>query len=306
MLGVLIGFSIIGFVILVGYIVQRSGIAGDGAGHVLGRIAFFVTTPALLFTVLAHADVALLFSRFSLTAFIAVLTGAVLFLLLTRLFFRTSVAETALGAASASYANTNNIGLPVAIYVLGNAQYVAPVLLMQLLILAPTVLGILDASTSRRVSVLSILTQPFRNPIIIASLLGVLVAIFGITLPEPVLAPLEILGGAAIPMVLLAFGMSLPGQRLLKAGSGRKQVLVASAIKVVVMPVTAYLIGRFVFDLSSIELFAVTTISALPTAQNVYNFAARYDSAMVVTRDVVLLTTIASLPVLFLLALFLA
>jgi malonate transporter len=306
MLGVLIGFSIIGFVILVGYIVQRSGIAGDGAGRVLSRIAFFVTTPALLFTVLADADVALLFSRFLLTAFITVVIAAGLYVLLSRLFFRTPIAETVLGAASASYANANNIGLPVAIYVLGNAQYVAPLLLMQLLILAPTILGILDISTSGRVSVRSILTQPLRNPMIIASVLGVVVAVSGITLPEPVLAPLEILGGAAIPMVLLAFGMSLPGQRLLKAGSGRKQVVTASVLKVALMPVAAYLIGRFVFDLSSTELFAVATISALPTAQNVYNFAARYDRATVVTRDVVLLTTIASVPVLVLLALFLA
>lgn len=306
MLGVLIGFSIIGFIILVGYIIERSRIAGVGAGRVLNRIAFFVTTPALLFTVLAHAHVALLFSHFLLTVFVTVLIGAGLYVLISRLFFRTPVAETVLGAASASYVNANNIGLPVAIYVLGSAQYVAPVLLMQLLILAPTVLGILDASTSGRVSMRSILTQPLRNPMIVASVAGVLIAVSGVTVPEPVMAPLEILGGAAIPMVLLAFGMSLHGQRLLEAGSGRKRVVTATFIKVALMPVVAYLLGRFAFDLSSTELFAVVTVSALPTAQNIFNFAARYDRGVTVSRDTVLLTTIASVPALVIVALLLA
>ena len=50
--GVLIGFAIIGFVILVGYAVERFGIAGADVGRVLNRMAFFIATPALLFTVL--------------------------------------------------------------------------------------------------------------------------------------------------------------------------------------------------------------------------------------------------------------
>lgn len=304
--GVLIGFAIIGFVILVGYVVGRIGIAGPGAGYVLNRLTFFVATPAPLFTVLVHADVRVFVSPFLMTVLCSVLLGAALFVTVSLVFFRTPVAETTLGATAATYVNANNIGLPVAIYVLGSAQYVAPVLLLQLLVLAPLTLTILDMSTRGRVSLRSILTQPVRNPMIIASAAAVLIATLGITVPEPILAPLEILGGAAIPMVLLAFGMSLHGQRLLKAGTGRKQVAVASVIKVGVMPVIAYLLGRFAFGLTGTELFAVVTVSALPTAQNIYNFSARYNRGTVIARDTVLVTTIASLPSLLLIAALLA
>ncbi|TFD17443.1 AEC family transporter [Cryobacterium sp. TMT2-23] len=302
MVGVLVGFSIIGFVILVGYLIERAGIAGPGGGRVLNRVAFFVASPALLFTVLSHADARVLFSTFLLTTLCSVAVGAGLYLLIARVFFRTPVAETVLGAASSSYVNANNIGLPVALYVLGSARYVAPVLLLQLLVLAPLILGILDVSTRGRLSLAGIVTQPLRNPIILASAAGVLVAISGITVPAAVMAPLELLGGAAIPMVLLAFGMSLHGERLLKAGSGRGRVAAASVIKVAVMPVIAYLFGRFVFDLGAPELFAAVTIAALPTAQNIFNFAARYDRGVVVTRDTVLVTTLASVPALLVIA----
>ena len=296
--GVLVGFSIIGFVILVGYIVELLGIIGVGAGLTLNRVAFFVAAPALLFTVLSQADVAVLFSTFLLTTLCSVAVGATLYLVIARVFFHTPVAETVLGAASSSYVNANNIGLPVALYVLGSARYVAPVLLLQLLVLAPLILGLLDVSTRGRVSVRALLTQPLRNPMILASVAGALVAATGIVVPAAVMAPLELLGGAAIPMMLLAFGMSLHGERLLKAGSGRKRVAVASVIKVVVLPVVAYLFGRFVFGLDAAELFAVVAIAALPTAQNIFNFAARYDRGVVVSRDTVLVTTMASGPVL--------
>jgi len=304
--GVLVGFGIITFVILVGYFVERFGIAGLGAGTVLNRMAFFVATPALLFTVLSRADVGLLFSAFLVTVLTTVALSVVLYLVVARFLFRVSVPETVLGVASATYVNANNIGLPVAIYVLGSASYVAPVLLLQLLVLAPIVLAILDVSTSGQVSFRSILTQPLRNPMIIASMAGIAVAIFEIDLPAPVLAPLELIGGAAIPMVLMSFGMSLYGQRLLRRGTGRKQVIVATVIKVVLMPAIAYVLGRFVFGLGSTELFAVVAVSALPTAQNIFNFSARYDRAMTVTRDTVLLTTLASIPALLVIAALLA
>lgn len=300
--GVLIGFGIIGFVILVGYIVERMRIAGPQAGLALNRVAFFVATPALLFTVLAHADVRVLLSSFLVTILCSVAVGVALYLLVSRFLFRMPLAETTLGVTASTYVNANNIGLPVAMYVLGNAQYVAPVLLLQLLVLAPLTLGILDVATSGRVSLVAIVTGPLRNPMIIASVAGVVIASLGFTVPDPVMAPLELIGGAAIPMVLLAFGMSLHGQRPLKAGSGRKQVAASSVIKVAVMPLVAWLFGRFVFGLDGADLFAVVTVSALPTAQNIYNFSVRYNRGIVVARDTVLLTTVASIPVLLVIA----
>ena len=304
--GVLVGFSIIGFVILIGYIVERFGIAGAGAGRILNRTAFFVATPALLFTVLSDADVTVVFSEFLAAIVCTIVVGVVFYLIAARLFFRRPLAETVLGASSAIYVNANNIGLPVAIYVLGSAQYVAPVLLLQLVILAPAILAILDLATQGRASLWSIVTQPIRNPMILGSLAGVLVATFDIALPEPVLAPFELIGGAAIPLVLLSFGMSLHGQRLLRAGTGRRQVVAATVIKVVLMPVTAYVFGRFAFGIDGRELFAVVAVAALPTAQNIFNFASRYDRALVVTRDTVLLTTILSMPALLIIAALLA
>lgn len=306
MAGVLTGFGIIAFVILVGYIAGRFGVGGPAAPYVLNRIAFFITNPALLFVTLAHADLKVVFSTQLLVAAIAAVGSAGLFLVLSRLFFRRPAAETTIGALGAGYVNANNIGLPVAVYVLGSASFVAPVLLLQLIVFAPIALTVLDVTSRGTVSVWSIVTQPVRNPMIIASVLGILVDVSGIHLPDAVYQPFELIGGAAVPLVLMAFGMSLHGSRPLQAGRGRVEIVSAVALKSVGMPLIAFLAARFVFGLEGHALFAAVALAALPTAQNVYNFAARYERGVPVARDIVLLTTLFAVPALLLIAALLA
>ena len=170
---------------------------------------------------------------------------------------------------------------------------------------APIALTVLDVTSRGSVSLRSILTQPVRNPMIIASLLGILVDVTGVPVPDAVFQPFELLGGAAVPLVLMAFGMSLVGSRPLRAGHGRAEIVTAVVVKSAVMPVIAYLAARLL-GIEGHALFAAVALAALPTAQNVYNFAARYDRGVAVARDVVLLTTVFAIPVLLVIAALLA
>ncbi|MHB1171034.1 MAG: AEC family transporter [Lacisediminihabitans sp.] len=302
MSGVLIGFAIIGTVILVGYVVARLNLLGGHALFVLGRIVFFVLSPCLLFTVLADANVHVLFSSLLVVSLVAAVLAFVIFALVALLIWRRAIPEAVIGSLAAGYVNANNIGIPVALYVLGNTAYSAPVVLLQLLVFAPIALTILDIRTTGKVSLGRILLQPVKNPIIIGSALGVLLSVLQLHLPSAVMEPFRMIGAAAVPMVLIAFGMSLHGQKILRPGSGRRDVLLASAIKLVVMPVIAWLLGRFVFGLEGQHLFAVVVLAALPTAQNVFNYAQRYERGEIIARDAVLITTVGAVPVLVLIA----
>jgi malonate transporter and related proteins len=305
MLGVLIGFAIIGVVIAVGYLISRARLLGENQQQVqfvLSRLAFFVLSPSLLFTVLAKANVHELFSRVLAISAISAAAAIVVFFVVARVFWKRALPESVVGSAAAGYLNANNIGLPVAVYVLGNAALSAPVILLQLVVLAPIILTTLDISTSGRVSVGRILLQPVRNPLIIGVVLGVIVALTHVKIPAPVLAPFVLVGGAAVPVVLLSFGMSIHGQRLLEAGSDRRDVILASALKLVFMPIVAWVFGHLVFGLNGTALFGVVLLAALPTAQNVFNYAQRYERGVTIARDTVLITTIGSVPILVLAA----
>lgn len=302
MTGVLIGFTIIGFIIVVGYLVGRVGVLGSSAGFVLNRAVFFVLSPSLLFTVLASAKVSLLFSSLLLVSLITAVVAFALYALIARLIWHRAAPETVVGALAAGYVNANNIGIPVALYVLGSAAYSAPVVLLQLLVFAPVALVILDVTTNGRRASARTLLKPLGNPLIIGSFLGVVVALTGVHLPPAVLQPFELLGGAAVPVVLLAFGISLSGQRVMAPGSGRRDILFASGIKLLVMPAVAWVTGHFAFGLTGHPLFVVVALAALPAAQNVFNYAERYQRGVIIARDTVLITTIGSIPVLVLIA----
>jgi predicted permease len=303
--GVLIGFAIIAVVIGAGYLIARIDLLGPHAQPVLSRLAFFVLIPCLLFTTMATADLHRLFT--SVLPVEAVAAGVGILLVVgIALFWRRRLPEAMVAGLGAGYVNANNIGLPVSVYILGDATSSVPVILLQLIVIAPIALTVLDISTSGHLTLGRILLQPVRNPLILAAGLGLVLSLLRVHLPAPVLQPFELVGAAAVPVVLVAFGMSLRGRRPLAAGTDRRLVLVATVVKLLLLPVVAWAFGRFAFGLEGHALFTVVVLATLPSAQNVFNYAQRYGHGVVLARDIVLITTVLSLPAMVLVAALLA
>jgi malonate transporter and related proteins len=308
---VLAGFGALVAVIAVGWVAGRSGALGEGAAGVLSRLSYFVATPALLLLTLAEADAgSLLSTGLVATAGSAVLC-ALLFVALARWRWRSPPRELATGALASSYVNAGNLGVPIAVYVLGDASFVAPVLLFQILVLAPVGLAVLSGSDAaateprwRR------LTQPLRTPVVLGCAAGLTLAGLGWRLPVSVQRPVELLAALAVPAALLAYGMSLNGAPRPASGAGAARVWLVVVLKAVVQPLLAYALGRWVAGLHGTALLAVTITSALPTAQNVFVYASANarepgDEGIVLARDTVLITTVVSVPILVALALLL-
>jgi predicted permease len=297
-LGVLAGFFVVWCIILVGMFVGRRGILGENARSVLSALTFFVASPALLFDTLSKANVHEIFAAPLLVSAVGAVTTAALFFGIVRFLLKRSLPESLVSSMSASLANSANLGIPIAVYVLGDASYVAPLLIFQLAFFTPLFLMVLDASTSKhRTTPLSFVLMILRNPMIVGSGLGLAVAATGWQVPALLLEPIHLIGGAAIPAMLLAFGMSLNGSRPLQASTGRRtDVLLASGFKLVVHPLLAYLFARFVVNMEDQALFAAVVTSALPTAQNVFVIANRYRTGLIVAKDTILITTIVAVP----------
>jgi malonate transporter and related proteins len=299
--GVLAGFVVIGCVIAVGYLVARLGTLGPEAGAVLSRAAFSVATPALLFVTLAAADLGAVFSRSLVVLSGAALLSAGLFAVVGAVR-RWGVGRTTIGALGASQVNAANLGIPIAVYVLGDASAVAPVLLFQLLLLVPLGLTVLDvASANGEGSLWWRVSAPFRNPVLLASAAGLVVSGTGWRVPTLLLEPIQLIGGLAVPAVLLAYGMSLRGSDLPARGAERGPVVLAGLLKLVVAPTTAWLLGLAV-GLDRPALLSVVVLSALPTAQNLLTFAVTYRTGVDLARETITLSTVLSVPVLIVIA----
>ncbi|BDV30687.1 AEC family transporter [Microbacterium terricola] len=296
----LTGFAVVGLAIAVGYLIGRIDLLGPHARHVLGRLVFFVLSPFLLFVVLAQADVHTLFSSLLPVSAIAAVGVMLVYVAVARLAWRRPVGETVIGALSAGQVNSNNIGIPLSLYLLGSAAYPAPVILMQLLVFTPITMAILDAVTSEHRSAKRIALRTISNPIVVGSVLGTLVSVLEIDLPPIVLDPLQLIANACVPILLMSYGISLHGQRVLAPSGRRRDILLASGLKLIAMPLLAWVVAEFVFGLDAASVLIVVVLAALPTAQNVFNYSQRYDVGESISRDTIFITTIGCIPILVL------
>ncbi len=295
------GFGVIASIVAVGYLLGRWPVLGPHAREVLGRLAFYVASPALLFTLLVDTDLSLMVSGPVVVSLLSVFAVASVFLVVG-LVRRWGVGPTTAGTLASSYVNAGNLGLPVAAYVLGDATLVAPILLLQLLVLAPVGLTVLDLNRGEVRGLGPVVRRslgtPVRNPILIGSLAGVAVSASGWTPPGPLMEPFELVGAMAVPSMLLAFGISLNGSRMPGRGPEKAPMFLAVALKSLVQPAVAWALGAWVFALEGADLFSVVVLAALPTAQNVFNYATMYRTSEAMVREVVLVTTFLTVPVL--------
>ena len=216
MADVVAGLAVFGAVIAVGWLLVRTRAVPADADGVLTRVCFFAATPALLVTTLSRADLTAVLSRSTAVAVAAELAAIVSAWCLHRLVLRRPTAEATIGALASGYVNAANLGIPVAVLVLGDAAAIAPILLLQLLVLTPATFTVLDAVTRRgNPSRLATLTVPLRNPLLWGVVAGTAANLGGVDLKEwgggyPAQG-LEMLGRVAVPLMMLALGMSLAG-----------------------------------------------------------------------------------------------
>lgn len=306
MLGVLQGFATIVIVILVGYLMARLHVLSAVSRNVLATVVFYVATPCLLFVTLQETNPHRLISSSLVIAASSVIAAAGAYVLVARLVLRRGGSHTVVGAISSSYVNAGNLGIPLLLYVLGDAGAVASVMLLQLVVMAPVAFGLLDsARTRRRPSPWQLAQIPLKNPVTVGTLLGLIVALTQVHVPGVVMNPIELLGDLAVPAALIAYGVSLHHGPRVGGGAGGELAWVAFC-KAVVQPVTAWAVAHYAFGWTGTALLAATIVAALPTAQNVFVYAVRYDRAVPLARDSVFITTVLSVPTILVITLLLS
>jgi len=298
---VLEGFATIGAVIAVGVLLAHLRILEIGALEVLSRITLYVASPALILTLIAGTDVSQVLGRQLVATTAGVAVPLVAYVVVARLRWHRGLGETVIGGFVSAYVNAGYLGLPVAAYVLGDATYVVPTLLLQLCVLTPVGLALLDHDARGSSSLRTMLLRPLTTPLTVAMLLGLTLSVTSTPLPEPVAAPLSLIGGMAVPAMLIAYGVSLRLGGGFGSGGPVSEIALTSGLKLIAQPLVAILAGA-ALGLTGHALLAVAIVSALPTAQNVFTYAVAYDRSSLLARDTILVTTILCMPVMLLIA----
>lgn len=210
------GLAVFAVVIAVGWALVRFGAVPAGSDTVLTGVCFYAATPALLVTTIGGADLATVVSRATLAGLLAETLGIVSAWLVHRLALRRSVAESTIGALAAGYVNAANLGIPVLVVLLGDATAIAPILLLQLLVISPAAFAVLDVSTAWGRGTgpgPAAWTAPLRNPLLLGVVVGLVVNLTGWDAGAAagglIANSLGTLGALAVTLMMLSLGMSL-------------------------------------------------------------------------------------------------
>jgi predicted permease len=266
----------------------------------LNKLAFWIALPALLFRSAAGASEATAATWWLLGVMVL---GTVLVSLLGWAWSRfLGVPVTGQGTfvQSAFRGNLAFIGIPVlaASVVDAPESTRVPVLASGVIVMALTmafynVLAVIVLQASRArggASVRSLLRPIVTNPLLLAGLSGLGLALFGVRLPAFVDRTLEVLGGAAVPIALLCIGGSLSTTRFV----GRRSWIVSAALcKVIVSPLVmgslVWLIG-----LGHLEMRIALVFASTSTAAAAYVMARQMDGDEALASGSIALSTVLS------------
>ncbi|MEM7738078.1 MAG: AEC family transporter [Deinococcota bacterium] len=256
----------------------------------INRLALYSTTPALIFnslsrTTLEPANVGRLLAAF-FTMFIGMFVVSSLASLRLPASARRGV------IASSMFVNSANLMFPVTLFAIGDAGveralvlYVTTTVLLY--IVCPIIFS--EGASPRKLvaSVLSI-------PVVWAALAAFTFNMTGWSLPLGIGRGVELLAGAAIPLVLLVLGMQI--QRTGLPIPSRVNWL-ASGLRLLVGPCIAFA-AAYGLGLRDIDLAVVTLFGAMPPAVMVFMLALEFsDNAEEVARTVVFSTLSALISV---------
>ena len=177
--------------IFAGWLARRIGVLGASATTELNRFVVYLALPALLFDIIAKAR----WSDIWQPAFIASFGLGVAIVFVITLMIRLSrprhLADAAIDALNASYANTGFIGFPLALIALGAdamaSTLVATILTVCVLFAVGIVLIEIGLQTEkrRRRLVLKVGGALLRNPLVVAPALGALSPLSGLSCRLP-------------------------------------------------------------------------------------------------------------------------
>ncbi|MEM9514965.1 MAG: AEC family transporter [Actinomycetota bacterium] len=288
--------------VVIGYLVVYFKLAKPSDAHVLSTLFFYVAAPAIIISTLAMEDIEDLF-EFKLLA------GIVLTYLITQggvyLFYRKVLGRDQGVAAFASFAaagfNALAIGLPVMIGLLGS-RAIIPVVIATIVMLAVQVpatvilvgLGKAEADASFSDTIKKAAMATVTNPIVIAAVIGIIIAALDVTMPVIITSSLNTLGGATVLLALVALGMTL---ELSDLKTGGREMLALSAVRSFVAPAIALALA-LLFSSSDFFAAAMVILFAQPTAKTVFAMAEQEDIFVKPVAGVVALTTLGAIVVL--------
>lgn len=154
---------------------------------------------------------------------------------------------------------------------------------------------ILEYYSGKEINLAKLLKQVFKNPLIIASLVGLIFLIFKLTIPKPLHKTLVDISKIATPLAFIVLGGELKFGNMLK---NMKYLISVNILRLIVNPILTMGIGKII-GFGGAEIVALLALSASPTAVASFTMAKEMGADGDLAGEIVATTSIFSILTIF-------
>ena len=283
--------------ILAGFVTARLGGLRPAATEALNMFVVYLALPAVLFHAMAHINPADLAHPGLLAAFGgAIVVPFILSMGMSR-WSGVPLGNSTIQALGATFSNVGYMGIPLCRMAFGDASLVPGVIIMVITACPQfaVAVSLLEADRPGRPGVRAIASRVsralVRNPLLVAPVAGLAVALVGWELPVALDRFLLLLGAAATPCALVATGLMLSEtvERFQYLLVGRLVIL-----KLLVKPAVAWVIAFHLVEMPPAWAETTVLMAALPTGAGAFILARLYGREAASTSGTILVSTILS------------
>lgn len=258
-------------IIAVGYGVKRLGWIGQEEVRRFNKVTFYTFMPVMLFYNIYISD----FSQAVRLPYVLFVVGMALGMAVVA-FGVVLLAEKAperrgVMIQAAFRSNFVLLGLPIAAELLPGGNLGVTALMIAIVVPFYNMMSVvvLEYFRGGKPKLGEVLLAVAKNPLIIASALGLLMQALHIVLPEVLVSFAGKINSAATPLILLLLGASFEAQEL---ATYKKELLVCVGLRLVVFP-GLILTLSMALGLRDIEFVTLLAMTTAPTAVNSFNMA---------------------------------
>ena len=255
----------------------------------LSRVMLYFFTPALIF----NSAYRTLLSREYVTIGIFAVVITALMALVTWVLIRVMRYDRLTGSAFALgvlFVNAGNYGLPLILFAFGQEGLARAALYFAVSAILTQTLAVFIAARGRA-DVRAALLNVLKMPLVYAVTLGLAFNLAGLVVPEPIMKSVDLVSGAAVPVMLTILGLELGRATL---GNDRLTITLATAAKLVLTPLVAFPLAAL-FGLTGVGRAVSIIEASMPTAVMASIVAVEFDVRPRLVTGIVFASTIFSI-----------
>ena len=283
-------------IIATGFLIQRLALVENRS---LSDLILYVFTPCLVFTSIVQSSLG---ERTWLdVALITVATALVMMSVSWSIGKALHLDQKSLSAfiLATSLVNTGNYGLPVNLLAFGQAGLELAVVYFVVSSVVSYTLGVFVASHGTQ-SLKESLRSVVRLPHIYAVLVAFAVKLLGVGVPDLIFEPVNLMGQAAIPVMLVVLGMELAQPALRSNSTNWALVSLSSAIKLL-FPIIPVVLLSSLIELGGLARDVTLVQACMPTAVLAVIFTVKFKGDSQFVTNVIIAATLVSVATLTLL-----